>query len=203
MDRLIKGFRQFRQNYWSEHHAVFQALATSGQSPRAMVIACADSRVDPQIIFQTSPGDTFVVRNIANLIPPYVPDAEYHGTSAALEFAVRSLRVEDIVVLGHSGCGGIGALLRGAHDGDDFVVPWMQIAAAARERALATAGGNAERAQRLCELEGVKVSLANLMTFPWVRDGVENSRLKLHGCYFDIEIGGLLRLGETGQFDAI
>jgi carbonic anhydrase len=201
MDRLIEGFRHFRQRYWREHREVYQVLAAGGQSPRAMIIACADSRVDPQIIFQTAPGEAFVVRNIANLIPPYHPDAEYHGTSAALEFAVRSLRVEDIVVLGHSGCGGIGALLRGAHDGDDFVVPWMQIAASARVRALEAANGP-EQAQRLCELESVKLSLGNLMTFPWVRGGVEQRRLKLHGCYFDIENGDLLRLGDTG-FDPI
>lgn len=201
MDRLIEGFRHFRQRYWREHREVYQVLAADGQSPRAMIIACADSRVDPQIIFQTAPGEAFVVRNIANLVPPYHPDAEYHGTSAALEFAVRSLRVEDIVVLGHSGCGGIGALLRGAHDGDDFVVPWMQIAASARVRAL-EAATQPEEAQRLCELESVKLSLGNLMTFPWVRGGVEQSRLKLHGCYFDIENGDLLRLGDTG-FDPI
>ena len=110
--------------------------------------------------------------------------------------------VKLVVVLGHSGCGGIGALLRGAHDGDDFVVHWMQIAASARERAL-QAASDAEQAQRLCELESVKLSLGNLMTFPWVRGGVEQRRLKLHGCYFDIEKGDLLRLGDAGQFDPI
>ncbi len=203
MDRLIEGFRRFRRSYWAGHEERYQALATGGQSPRAMVIGCANSRVDPQIIFQAEPGETFVVRNVGALIPPYAPDAEYHGTSAGLEFAVRSLKVENVVVLGHSGCGGIGALLRGAHDGNDFVVPWMQIAASARERALAAAGNEPERAQRLCELESIQLSLRNLLTFPWVRDGVEEGRIRLHGCYFDIEHGDLLRLGATGKFDPV
>lgn len=203
MDRLIAGYRRFRQNYWHEHGDVFQELATKGQSPRAMVIACADSRADPQIIFQSAPGEMFVVRNVANLVPPYAPDAEYHGTSAALEFAVRILEVEHVVVLGHAGCGGIGALLRGADAGNDFVVPWMQIAASARAKVLAAAGAGSEEAQRLCELEAVKLSLANLMTFPWVRDKVEQAKLQLHGCYFDIERGDLLRLGEAGSFEGV
>jgi carbonic anhydrase len=202
MDRLIEGFRRFRESYWRENHAIFEALA-AGQSPRAMIIACSDSRVDPQLIFSTGPGDTFIVRNIANLVPPYAPDAEYHGTSAALEFAVRSLRVEHVIVLGHAGCGGIDALLRGAADGGDFVVPWMQIAAAARERALAAAGGDGDAAQRLCEHEGIKISLANLLTFPWVRERVAQGNLTLHGWYFDIETGNLLQLDESGRFEAV
>jgi carbonic anhydrase len=203
MDRLIEGFRRFRRSYWAGHREKFEALATGGQSPRAMVIACADSRVDPQIIFQAEPGETFVVRNVAALIPPYAPDAEYHGTSAGLEFAVRGLKVEHVVVLGHSSCGGIGALLRGADNGNDFVVPWMQIAATARERAMVEAGDAPERAQRLCELESIQLSLRNLMTFPWVRDGVGEGRLELHGCYFDIEHGDLLRLGAAGKFEPV
>jgi carbonic anhydrase len=204
VQRLIEGFRRFRETYYREHRAVFDALAAHGQWPRAMVIGCADSRVDPQLIFGAAPGDVFVVRNVANLVPPYKPNADYHGTSAALEFAVNGLQVEHIVVLGHARCGGVGALLRGpAPDagGDDFIGAWMSIAAPARERALA-AGGPAEAVQRACEHEAIRVSLGNLMTFPWVRGRVERGALALHGWYFDLEAGDLLRLGAGGAFES-
>ncbi len=109
MHRLIEGFRRFREGYYREHRDLFDALATRGQSPKAMVIGCADSRVDPQLVFGAAPGDIFVVRNVANLVPPYETGGEYHGTSAALEFAVQALKVKHIVVLGHARCGGIRA----------------------------------------------------------------------------------------------
>ncbi len=205
MQRLIEGFRRFRATYYREHRAVFDALAAHGQWPRAMVIGCADSRVDPQLMFGAAPGDIFVVRNVANLVPPYRPDGAYHGTSAALEFAVRGLRVEHIVVLGHARCGGIGALLRGpAADGggEDFIGAWMGIAAPARERALAAAAGAPpEAVQRACEHEAIRLSLDNLTTFPWVRERVTRGDLALHGWYFDLEAGDLLRLGDGGAFE--
>jgi carbonic anhydrase len=204
MDALIEGYRRFRATGWPEHRRLFKELATRGQSPRAMVITCSDSRLDPQLIFGTAPGEIFVVRNVAALVPPYAPDQAYHGTSAALEFAVRVLKVADVIVMGHAQCGGIGALLRGAGEGGaDFVRHWMEIATPARERALAKTGGDAEGAQTACEHEAVKVSLEHLMTFPWVRDRVEKGALKLHGCYFGIERGELLRLGEDGRFHAV
>jgi len=203
VDRLIEGFRRFRDGYWREHEPLFQKLAADGQSPRAMVIACADSRVSPQTVFQTGPGEIFTVRNVANLVPPYAPDAAYHGTSAALEFAVRILEVRHIVVMGHSSCGGIGALLRGADRGNDFILPWMGIAAKAREEALAAAPADPGSAQRLCEHGAIKVSLENLRTFPWVRERVENGLLELHGCHFDIEHGQLERLGRDGKFAGV
>ncbi len=203
MDRLIEGFRRFRQNYWRDNRETFEALAWRGQSPRAMVIACSDSRVDPQIIFQTAPGEIFVVRNVANLVPPYGPDAAYHGTSAAIEFAVRTLKVQHIIVLGHSGCGGVGALLRGDRDADDFVTAWMEIAAPARERARSAALAAADDTHRLCEHESIKVSLANLMSFPWLRERAESGKLALHGWHFDIEQGDLARLDESGSFRSV
>lgn len=203
MNRLIEGFRRFRDSYYREHRDLFQTLVARGQSPRAMVISCADSRVDPELIFSTGPGEIFVVRNVANLVPPYAPSADYHGTSAALEFAVRSLQVEHVVVMGHARCGGIGALLQGeVQPPGEFVSPWMRIAAPARERALA-AGGAKEMVQRTCEHEAVKVSLANLMTFPWIRERVGRGALALHGCYFDLEAGDLLCLGAAGRFEAV
>ena len=203
MDRLIDGFRRFRDGYWREHQPLFEKLAAGGQAPRAMVIACADSRASPQTVFQTGPGEIFTVRNVANLVPPYAPDAAYHGTSAALEFAVRILEVRHILVMGHSSCGGVDALLRGADRGNDFILPWMGIAAKAREEALANAPAGTPAAQRLCEHGAIKVSLENLRTFPWVRERIDSGALELHGCHFDIEHGRLERLGPDGKFAAV
>lgn len=201
MEGLAEGYRRFRRAGWREHRERFKALAARGQAPSTLVIACSDSRVDPQMIFDAAPGELFVVRNVANLVPPYAPDADYHGTSAAIEFAVRSLRVAQVVVLGHASCGGIRALLRdGGGEATDFVTAWTRIAAAARERALAAAGGDEETAQRLCEEEAVKVSLANLLTFPWLRARVEHGDLALLGGVFGIETGELRVLDATGEF---
>jgi carbonic anhydrase len=206
IERLIEGFRNFRQTYYAENRALFDALAQGGQSPRAMVISCCDSRVDPALIFGAEPGDMFVLRNVANLVPPYSPDAGYHGTSAALEFAVRSLKVEHIVVMGHARCGGVRALLD-PHAGDstDFLGSWMDIAHTARDAALAHAGeSSAEDLQRACEHATISVSLANLMTFPWIKAAVEAGTLSLHGWYFDIESGQLSWLDDAdGSFHPV
>lgn len=192
MERLIEGYRRFRATYWSQNKDVFEALA-AGQSPRAMVITCADSRVDPQMIFDAKPGEIFCVRNVANLVPPYAPDSDHHGTSAALEFAVRSLKVEHIIVLGHARCGGIRALLEGGEQGD-FIGRWMEIAAVARERALTAAATASETVQHLCEHESIRITLDNIMTFPWVAERVHAGQLQLHGWHFDFERGELDRL---------
>ena len=198
MERLIEGYRRFRAKAWREHRDLFEALASRGQSPRALVIACSDSRIDPQMIFSAAPGELFVIRNVANLVPPYAPDADYHGTSAAIEFAVRALAVRDVIVLGHADCGGVRALLDGSPAPvGDFVDPWMAIAASARTRAQEAA--EADR-QRICEHETVKISLANLMTFPWLRERAESGALALHGCWFDLGSGDLLRLDSAGVF---
>lgn len=199
MDQLIEGYRRFRGDTWAREKERFEALAASGQRPVALVIACADSRVDPQMIFGAGPGELFVVRNVANLVPPYSPDANYHGTSAALEFAVKGLEVPHIVVLGHAQCGGVQALLGGVPDElGDFLENWVRIGAPARRRAIAC--DDPEERQTRCEHEVVKVSLENLMTFPWVRERVEAGRLALHGCYFGVRSGRLLRLGADGDF---
>jgi carbonic anhydrase len=132
MDDLEEGYRRFRRTDWPQHRDRYRALAELGQSPHALVIACSDSRVDPQMIFGAAPGEFLVVRNVANLVPPYAPNADYHGTSAALEFAVRSLGVAQVVVMGHARCGGVQALLQdlGGEKGE-FVTSWMRIAAPA------------------------------------------------------------------------
>jgi carbonic anhydrase len=197
MDTLLEGYRRFRATQWPQERARFEQTAEHGQSPKALVIACSDSRVDPQMILGSGPGELFVVRNVANLVPPYEKDAAYHGTSAALEFAVRSLKVPEIIVLGHGMCGGIHALLHEGPEGSDFVNHWVEIAAPARR---ATEGCEPAARQKACEEATVRLSLANLMTFPWVAEAVVGGRLSLHGAYFDIRHGQLLRLHPDGSF---
>ena len=164
-----------------------------------MVIACSDSRVDPQMIFGARPGELFVVRNIANLAPPYEHDVAYHGTSAALEFGVRVLRVGQLIVLGHGMCGGVKALIDGAEICDsDFLEHWIEIAAPARDR---TAGIEPLEARlRACEEENIRLSLSNVMTFPWISAAVGAGTLTLHGAYFDIRHGILSVLQPDGSF---
>ncbi len=201
MDELIEGYRRFRATLWLEERQRFERLAAKGQKPRTLVIACCDSRVDPQMIFNASPGELFVIRNVANLVPSYQPDAALHGTSAAIEYAVRSLEVAQIVVLGHAHCGGIGALLSDKPAvTDDFVQNWMTLATAAREAACALPGLTEEERVRFAEKEAVKVSLRNLRTFPWIEDRVRAGSLTLHGCYFGVASGELLYLGPDGAF---
>ena len=198
MDRLIEGYRRFRTTQWPERRASFEALAQQGQSPRAMVIACSDSRVDPAMVFAAGPGELFIIRNVANLVPPYGPDAEPHATSAALQFAIQVLQVPDVIVMGHAMCGGISALLQGSpHPVSDFLGPWMQIAEPAKRKAL---GYNETDRQTACEHEAVKVSLQNLLTFPWIAKRVNNARLRLHGAMFDIRSGVLSVLQADDKF---
>lgn len=203
MNRLLDGYRRFRAETWPQERARFEALAAQGQSPKTMIIACSDSRVDPAVIFGAGPGELFVVRNVANLVPPYAPDSAYHGTSAALEFGVRVLRVQHLVVMGHAMCGGVTALLRGAPpEAGDFVAGWMGIANAARQRVLecAPVGSDPGDQQEACELETIRLTLANLLTFPWVAAAVAEGRLKLHGAHFGVATGRLMLLGDDGAF---
>lgn len=203
MDELLAGYRRFRAETWSRERDRFETLAERGQRPRAMVVACSDSRVDPQMVFSAAPGELFVVRNVANLVPPYQPDAAYHGTSAALEFGVRVLGVRHLVVLGHALCGGVQALLNGMPPGtEDFVAPWMGIAREARARVLLRCDAASDDAarQEAGEHEMVRLSLENLLTFPWIREAVEAGRLGLHGGHFGIRSGRLSLLGADGGF---
>lgn len=164
-----------------------------------MVIACADSRVDPAMIFDTAPGEMFVIRNVANLVPTYAPDGGAHATSAALEFGVRVLQVTDLIVLGHAMCGGVRALLQGTPpETADFLAPWINIARAARGKVLRCT--NPEEAQEMCEHEVVKLALDNLMTFPWIAERVRSGALRLHGARFDIRSGVLEIVDAAGQF---
>lgn len=203
MDDLLDGYRRFRSGRFPEQQANFLRLARDGQAPGAIIIACCDSRVDPQMIFDAGPGDLFIIRNVANLVPPYARNKDYHGTSAALEFGVAVLEVPQIVVMGHGRCGGVRALL--ASDGEevgDFIGPWMNIADAVRRRHPRQSDGSVDAATlTAAELDVIRVSLANLMTFPFVRDRVKAGTLKLHGCSFDVGLGRLLVLDpQSGEF---
>jgi carbonic anhydrase len=200
VERLIEGYRRFRAATWPEERARYQALASEGQRPETLVIACSDSRVDPQTIFASGPGELFIVRNVAALVPPYRPDAGYHGTSAALEFAVRILKVARIVVLGHAQCGGIKAAAEGVPgEIDDFISSWMQIAEPAFRAPVHAAG--ADRLEQY-EHRVVRLSLANLVTFPWIEEAIAKQALQLHGCRFDIRSGRLTLL-EGDRFVAV
>jgi carbonic anhydrase len=200
MDALLAGYRRFRAKNWLQQRQRFEALADQGQHPQALVVGCVDSRADPAMIFDTVPGQMLTIRNVANLIPPYEPDVAHHGTSAALEFAVRVLNIPQIVVLGHGLCGGVRLLLEGApQEAQDFVVPWMSIAASARARALQCEP--IEQRQQCAEQEVIKLSLANLLTFPWVAERVASGSLSLHGAWFAIRSGALLLLQPDGSFE--
>jgi carbonic anhydrase len=202
MKGLLDGYRRFRANGWPDQRRAFESLANHGQSPKALVVACIDSRIDPAMIFDTAPGEVLTLRNVANLVPPYAPDAAYHGTSAALEFGIRVLEAKHLMVLGHGLCGGVSALLDGAPDNaHEFVAPWMSIAEQARVSALRLS--SREERQQCCEHEVIKVSLANLMTFPWVAERVAAGKLQLHGAWFDIRNGVLMTLRPDGSFTPV
>jgi carbonic anhydrase len=199
VQRLLAGYHRFRAQAWPEKHNQFENLARDGQSPRALVVACIDSRVDPVMIFDAAPGEMLTVRNVANLVPPYQPDAAFHGTSAALEFGVRVLEVEDIIVMGHGLCGGVKALLHGAPDtAQEFVGPWMSMARSACDPIIGS--GSSHSVEQRCEHAVVKLSLTNLMTFPWIAERVHAGKLRLHGAWFDIRIGVLMILQPDGSF---
>lgn len=206
--RLIAGFEAFRHTYIEGRSGLFDDLVRKGQSPEVLVIACSDSRVDPAIVTQGEPGELFVVRNVAAIVPPCEDDGHYHGTSAALEFGVRGLEVKHVVVLGHALCGGIQVLDRlvCGHDHapaeQTFLSTWMQVVAPAgalvAERLKHAAP---ERVRSALEQAAIVQSLANLLSFPWVRERVADGRLALHGWYFDLPAGQLMAYDPTtGRF---
>lgn len=201
-DALLSGYRRFRQDHWPEARAEYEALAADGQRPHTLVVACSDSRADPALIFDTAPGQLFVVRNVANLVPPYEPDGQLHGVSAALEFGVKVLGVSRIVVMGHAHCGGVGAMLNGAPDScRDFVAPWIaQGAPVVRRVAEAVEPDEVEQA---AEEAVVRLSIENLRTFPWIAEREAAGALALTGLHFGIADGILRALGGPGRFEAL
>jgi carbonic anhydrase len=196
MDELIEGYRKFRAESWPAERARYEALAHWGQSPDTMILACSDSRVDPQTIFGAVPGELFVLRNVAAIAPPYEPNSPgYHGASAAIEFGVRVLKVSRLVVVGHAQCGGVRALVYGAPpQARDFVASWVEIG----KPALQAAGGAG--APRLADVEAavVRLSMQNLLTFPWIAEAVATGRLSVQGFMFDIHTGVLSRVTAEG-----
>ena len=192
---FLAGFERFQEKYFVGDDSVFSRLR-KGQNPRALVISCCDSRADPGMLMGAGPGDIFVVRNVANLVPPYRDGAVMPGIRADIEFAVKGLNVEHIIILGHSGCGGIRALMDGegiSQNHYEFIGAWVSIAKAARERVMRELGGEADAVQvRACGEFAISLSLDNLLSFPWIRERVEAGTMALHGWYFDIDAGELL-----------
>lgn len=203
-EKLIEGFRSFHKSYFKDHNS-YDALTQNGQNPEALVIACSDSRNDPALLTQSEPGDIFVIRNVAAIVPPYQPDDRHHGTSAAIEFAVRGLKVKNIVVIGHALCGGVKALAErpGSQTEEfEFLRPWIAIGAPALD-AVDRLLPEVSEAVRLRALEQAVIltSLNNLMTFPWIREAVDAGEMVLHGWYFDMINGQMLAYDFTsGQF---
>lgn len=203
-DDLISGYRRFRETGWQQQRQRWAELK-EGQAPQVMVVACSDSRVDPSTIFDASPGEMFVVRNVGAMVPPFELGGLRHGVSAALEFAVTQLEVPEIVIMGHGACGGVSAALTRRFDhappGEGgFISRWMAMLDEARDRIVSELGNGPEAARAL-ELEAVKVSIANLRTFPCVPVREAEGRLKLHGTYFSIADGVLHVLDqESGTF---
>lgn len=202
-NKLIQGFGRFHSKYFLEKNKLYETLAKQGQSPEVLMIACSDSRNDPALVTESEPGDIFVVRNVAAIVPPYHPDDKYHGTSAAIEFAIKGLKVKDIVVMGHAQCGGMSALLNNTGKSEfEFLENWIQIGRPAKD-VVETALSDApkEVKQRALEQAVILISLNNLMTFPWIKEGVAAGKITLHGWYFDLEKGRMLSLDfATGIF---
>jgi len=203
--KLLDGYRSFMSGKYADETARYRSLAREGQAPETMVIACCDSRSAPETIFDSGPGELFVVRNVANLVPPYAPDDQYHSTSAALEFAVQSLKVKHIVVMGHGRCGGIKAALapeqRPLSPGD-FIGKWMSLVEPAAQAVAGNTMMTASERQTALERISIRFSIANLRSFPCVSILEGKGRLSLHGAWFDISTGELWVMNrDTGDFE--
>lgn len=202
-ERLISGYRTFATQRLPTEQSRYRELSERGQAPEVMVIGCCDSRVSPEVIFDAGPGELFVVRNVANIVPPYAPDGEAHGVSAALEFGVQVLRVKHIVVLGHAQCGGIRALTQDAAplSPGDFIGRWMSLLTPVLEATPRNADEPEQDFMTRLEHAGVRRSLKNLMTFPCISILADRGSLALHGAYFGVAKGSLSVLDtESGEF---
>ncbi len=207
-DTLVDRYRRFKFRHFVPNQDHYEALASLGQNPEVMIVSCCDSRVDPETIFSAMPGELFVVRNVANLVPPFETSGKYHGVSAALEFAALNLRVKHIVIVGHSGCGGVRACLEqeaARQTESQFIRNWMSMLDPAKEAIeRGMAGQPPAELRAALEREGIKCSLANLRTFPCVEQLEGKGRLALHGAHFDIATGSLSVLNQgTGMFVGI
>jgi carbonic anhydrase len=200
-ETLTDRYRRFRHRHFVPNADQYEELATYGQNPDTMIISCSDSRVDPETIFNAMPGELFIVRNVANLVPPYEVSGKYHGVSAAMEFAVLNLRIKHLIIMGHSGCGGVKAALdqsAAIQTEAHFISKWMSMLDDARLAVLsAHQTSSASVRQEALEKEAVKQSITNLRTFPFIREQEEKGRLSLHGAHFDIKSGTLTVLNHS------
>ncbi|SRR5579875_141117 len=209
-EQLVSGYEAFLRGRFLHEQERFRHLAETGQKPRIMLIGCCDSRVSPEVIFDARPGELFVVRNIANLVPPYGPNDDFHGTSAALEFGVMGLGVEHIVLMGHASCGGVRAFVQSEAEAGhqplsagDFIGKWMKLIGSAAARIGPPCGPLDDYIERLA-LASIIQGLANLRSFPWIAERERQGKLNLHGAYFGISKGSLLALDEQdGKFEPI
>lgn len=204
-ERLIQGYRNFMSGRYAQESERYRTLAREGQTPETLVIACCDSRAAPETIFDAAAGELFVIRNVANLVPPYSPDGEFHSTSAALEFAVQSLKVKNIVVMGHGRCGGIRAALdqnpQPLSPGD-FIGKWMSLIKPSAEAVAGNTHMTASERETALERISIRYSIENLRTFPCVSILERKERLTLYGAWFDISTGELWAMNrETGDFE--
>lgn len=184
-DKLLKGYIEFRKKYASCDNSIMQQLSYNGQKPEIMIVSCSDSRVDPSLILQCNPGDIFITRNVANIVPPYEKDKSYHGTSAALEFGIRYLQVKHLILLGHSQCGGIQALINKEDEiYSDFISKWVSIIKFDKQNVQ----GNVDFAAKLALNESYK----NCFSFPWISNKVNEKKLKIHKWFFNIKFGEIL-----------
>jgi carbonic anhydrase len=204
---LLAGYRNFMSDRYPAESGRYRSLAREGQAPETMIVACCDSRSAPEAIFDAGPGELFVLRNVGNLVPPYAPDGQFHSTSAALEFAVQSLKVKNIVVMGHGRCGGIRAALdtnSAPLSPGDFIGKWMSLIAPAAETVSSSTFMTATERQTALERISIRYSIANLRTFPCVSILEGKGRLSLHGAWFDISTGELWVMNkETGDFERL
>ncbi len=198
-DRLKQGYANFRSGRFTAEQERYDKLAKKGQKPSVMIIACCDSRAAPETVFDAGPGEVFVVRNVANLVPPYAPDGKHHSTSAALEFGVLHLGVQHIVIMGHGRCGGISAVVNksGPLTSGDFIGQWLTLIRDLEQFVECDDGHSAHQHETKVERANVEHSLANLRTFPWVRDRVQRNELSVHGTWFDIGLGELHVLDDS------
>lgn len=205
VNSFLKGFRRFQRHYFDRHPELYGRLFTEGQRPRALMVACCDSRCDPGMLTDSEPGDMFVVRNVANLVPPHVQAVSYAGTTSAIAFAICNLEVAHVIVMGHARCGGIRALMENKEPGCDeerLIAKWLGIAADARDKVLQELPEKSKEVQaRACEQAAILKSLENLMSYPWISRRVNEGKLALHGWYFDMENGTLMQYNsDAGEF---
>ncbi|MBP1851874.1 carbonic anhydrase [Rhizobium halophytocola] len=199
---LLTGYRNFMTGRYTVERDRYRQLADAGQTPHTLIIACCDSRAAPETIFDAGPGELFVVRNVANMVPPYEPDGQYHSTSAALEFAVQSLKVKDIIVMGHGRCGGIKAVLdpnAAPLSPGDFIGKWMNLVKPAAEQIQSNSIMTTAERQTAMERVSIRNSITNLRTFPEVKALEDGGKLQVHGAWFDISNGELWVMDKESQ----